>query len=136
MRLVSVRPAYPLRRPTGHGPRRIPGQMNKTEERYSRVLEGRRLAGEIYQWWFERLTLKLADDTRYTPDFLVQLADGSLELHEVKGFMREDAFIKLKVSASAFPFRFFLVTALPLREGGAFTLKPIGDGETDPFAGG
>ncbi|MGD0968655.1 MAG: hypothetical protein ABR949_10240 [Candidatus Aquilonibacter sp.] len=53
--------------------------------------------------------MKLAPDTRYTPDFAVMLADGSLEMHETKGFMREDALVKIKLAAELFPFRFFLV---------------------------
>lgn len=84
--------------------------MNKLEAKYAGVLELRKKAGEIAAYWFEGLKLRLADRTFYTPDFVVQLADGSLELHETKGFMRDDAAIKLKVAAETFPFRFVLVT--------------------------
>ena len=83
--------------------------MNKTEAGYALLLEARKRAGQVQDYWFEGLTLKLAHDTRYTPDFFVVLADGSCELHEVKGFMRDDANVKLKVAARLFPFPVFLV---------------------------
>jgi hypothetical protein len=55
--------------------------------------------------------LKLADDTRYSPDFFVLTKDNELVCYEIKGpFRREDSFVKLKVAARLFPFRFVLVT--------------------------
>jgi hypothetical protein len=78
--------------------------MNKWEKARAVDLEAAKRAGTIADWWFERLTLKLADDTRYTPDFLVQDLDGSLRLEEVKGFWRDDAKVKIKVAAAQFPF--------------------------------
>jgi hypothetical protein len=86
---------------------RVAGQMNATERRYSEVLDARVHVGQVAEWWYEALTLKLAHDTRYTPDFMVVLADGSIECHEVKGgFYREDAQVKVKVAARMFPFTF------------------------------
>lgn len=80
--------------------------MNKTEARYAEVLEARRRAGEVREYAFELVTLKLGHDCRWTPDFVVILADGTLELHEVKGgFEREDALVKRKVAAAQTPFR-------------------------------
>lgn len=87
--------------------------MNKTERAYAMILEAKRRAGEIREWRFERVTVKLADDCRYTPDFFVVAGDGACEFHEVKGgFIREDAKIKLKVAAEQFPFRFVLCQLL------------------------
>lgn len=84
--------------------------MNKTEEAYSYVLEAKKRNGELLEWGFERFTLKLADDTRYTPDFFAVNKDGEFELHETKGFMRDDARVKLKAAVDRFHFfRFFLV---------------------------
>lgn len=82
--------------------------MNKTEEAYAWVLELQKRAGLLTWYAYEAITLKLADGVRYTPDFAVRTADGQLEFHEVKGYMREDARIKLHVAASMFPFKFFL----------------------------
>lgn len=87
-------------------PGRQPGEMNKTEAKYAAVLDARVQAGEVAAWWYESITLKLAKNTRYTPDFMVMLPDGSLEFHEVKGgFVQEDAWIKSKIAAATFPFR-------------------------------
>lgn len=85
-------------------------KMNKTEERYAQLLEGRRLAGELQRYDYEALTLRLAHDCRYTPDFFVIAASGRIELHEVKGaHIWEDSKIKIKVAAAHFPcFRFYL----------------------------
>lgn len=82
---------------------------NKTEAAYMALLEARKRAGEILWYRFEGITLKLAQDTRYTPDFFVLAADGSLECHETKGFWRDDARVKIKVAAAMFPFRFVAV---------------------------
>lgn len=86
--------------------------MNKMEAAYSLVLDGRRASGEIIDYWFEAVSLNLAPGLRcaYTPDFLVQRADGVLECHEVKGFWEDDARVKIKVSADKFPFVFIAVT--------------------------
>lgn len=84
--------------------------MNKTEAAYAQLLDLMLTRAKTIQaYWFERMTFKLADDTRYTPDFVVVANDGVIELHEVKGFMRDDAWVKLKVCADQFPFRVKLV---------------------------
>lgn len=83
--------------------------MNKGEATFAMGLEAKKRAGKIVLWRYERLTLKLADDTRYTPDFYVLELDGSISLIEYKGFMRDDALVKLKVAATEFPeYRFYL----------------------------
>lgn len=127
--LLVRRKRVPLSEPgavaTGKGqvPRRTPGQMNGLEKSYAEtILTPRKLAGEIIEWWFEAITLKLADDCRYTPDFLVMLADHSLECHETKGFMRDDAQIKLKLAAQTFPFRFLLCKKQTKKQGGQWVI--------------
>lgn len=85
--------------------------MNKAEARYAAALEARRIAGEVEWYLYEGWTFKLADDTRYTPDFCVLLSNGELEAHEVKGhrrIFRDDAKVKIKVAANIFPIRFLL----------------------------
>jgi hypothetical protein len=85
--------------------------MTKVEARYGMLLEARKAAGEVLWYTFEGITLKLADDTRYTPDWVVLVANSDVELHENKGgFRREDSWIKLKVAAAQFPFIFRLCT--------------------------
>ena len=85
------------------------GKMNNAEFAYSKTLELRKMAGKILWYSFEGITLRLADRTTYTPDFVVMLANGELEMHEVKGFWTDDAKVKIKVAAEKFPFRFVAV---------------------------
>jgi hypothetical protein len=77
--------------------------MNKLERRYAEVLEGRRIAGEIALWRFGCVTFKLGTDCRYTPDFFVMMPDGLIELHETKGFQREDSRVKQRTAVTLFP---------------------------------
>ncbi len=84
-------------------------EMNKTEAAYAMLLDARKRNGEVLAYWYESVTVKLADGVRYTPDFSVLLRDGSFELHEVKGgFIRDDARIKLRVAARHTPFTYVL----------------------------
>ncbi|TAN00946.1 MAG: hypothetical protein EPN45_13510 [Rhizobiaceae bacterium] len=83
--------------------------MNKTEAAYAQHLELRRAVGEVQWYAYEGLKFRLADNTFYTPDFAVMLADGTLEAHEVKGFWEDDARVKIKVAASLFPLQFIAV---------------------------
>ena len=86
---------------------RLPvGTMNRTEAAYDLVLKQRLMAGEIQWYRFEGVKLRLADKTFYTADFFVMVADGQLEVHEVKGVWTDDARVKTKVAASMYPFRF------------------------------
>lgn len=87
-----------------------PGVMNKLELQYQHRLELLKRAGEIIHHRFEPIKFRLADNTSYKPDFMVTKNDR-IEFHEVKGFMRDDANVKLKVVAELFPeFAFLLVT--------------------------
>lgn len=99
------------------GRRRQPSEgMNRTEAKYAGELEVRRLAGEIWAWWFEPLKLRLADKTYYTPDFLVQHADDRLEFVEIKGHWEDDARVKWKTAAELCPWAWF--TAITVSRGG------------------
>lgn len=95
--------------------------QNKTEQAYKEYLRLRRIAGEILDYRFEAMRLVLrhavpgkAKGMTYTPDFLVIMKDR-FEFHEVKGFWRDDARVKIKAAAEMFPwFKFIGVS----REGG------------------
>lgn len=89
----------------GHRPRR---SMNRTEERYAANLEAHRHAGHIEEWRFEQIRLKLADGAWFKPDFLLVLPGGRCEFHEVKGFWREAARVRIKVASERFPWFKFL----------------------------
>ncbi len=101
--------------------------MNKTEQAYAEVLKAKRNAGEILWCEFEGVKLKLAPSTFWTPDFVIMLADGTIEFREVKAKRKAKeavdgkaavtegarieihSNIKIKVAASMFPFRFVVV---------------------------
>lgn len=104
----------------------IPGVMNKTEAEYASHLSLAMKADEIVWYRFEAVTLKLANNTRYTPDFAVELANGEIEMHEVKGFWRDDARVKIKVAAALFPFRFIAVVKRTAKNGGGWEREIIG----------
>ena len=85
------------------------GKMNKTESAYAQHLELLKNAGEILWFAFEGMKFRLADNTFYTPDFSVLLANGELEQHEVKGHWMDDARVKIKIAAELYPLRFLAV---------------------------
>jgi hypothetical protein len=95
--------------------------MNKLEAAFAQRIELERLAG-LWQWWaFEAITLRLAHDTRYTPDFAALDPGGHLVLHETKGFWRDDAKVKIKVAAELYPFfRFIAWTRQRKKDGGGW----------------
>ena len=95
--------------------------MNKIEAAYAEHLWLRQRAGEVRRYRFEPFKLRLAHNTWYTPDFVVEMADDTVECHEVKatwtkgrfagkaGF-REDSRVKIKVAATEYTlFRFLAV---------------------------
>jgi len=96
---------------TKYGKRHKPGEMNLTESKYADMLEARKLAGEIQTWEFERYTFKLADDTRYTPDFAILFANGSMEFIDAKGGGPIDpkSLVKVKCAAERFPQFLFVI---------------------------
>ena len=99
------------------------GTMNKTEAAYAATLDARRHAGEVAWFKFEGIKLRLADNTFYTPDFAVMLADGALEMHEVKGFWTDDGRAKIKIAADMYPLRFVAVRVKPKKEGGGWAVE-------------
>lgn len=78
-------------------------KMNKTEAAWAAVLEIKKQNSSIIDYYFEAIKFKLAPKTFYTPDFLV-VGHDSFEIHEVKGFWRDDARVKIKVAADMFPY--------------------------------
>jgi len=95
--------------------------MNQLESAYAMHLAADR---DIAWFAYEGVTLKLAHDTRYTPDFAVMLRDGTLEMRECKGpHAFEDSLVKLKCAAAVFPFIFRLVTR---SKDGAWESREVG----------
>lgn len=79
--------------------------LNKTEREYLMFI--RHLG---FSWvGVQNITLKLGHDCRFTADFVTIDKNGHIQAREVKGFMRDDALVKLKVAARMFPFLEFIV---------------------------
>jgi hypothetical protein len=101
--------------------------MNGTEREYAKLLDQQILAGEVFEWRFEPCSFNLGHSCRYNPDFLVILADGRVEFHEVKGGrIEEDSLVKMKTFATVYGF-FPLKLAQRTKKG--FTITPIKRGK-------
>jgi hypothetical protein len=112
------------------------GERNETEAEFERELLVMRSVGAIVWYAFQAITLRLADDTTYTPDFAVQYPDGLLRLIDVKGttktrggkykpFVEEDAKVKAKVAAEQFPIAIAYAYKLPAKAGGMWRVDDI-----------
>ena len=83
--------------------------MNGLEKKYAAYLDIRKVTGEILDWRFEPLKLKLAPAMFYNPDFLLLMPDRTVELHECKGWLEDDAAVKIKVAREMFAEIFTIV---------------------------
>lgn len=99
------------------------GALNKTEQLYQTELERRKALGEVLWHRFEGVKLRLADNTFLTIDFAVMVADGTLEMHEVKGYWHDDAKAKTKIASSMYPFRFIAVRPEAKKRGGGWKVE-------------
>lgn len=81
-------------------------KLNKLETAWLAVLRANK---DLVWVGVQNLTLKLADDCRFTPDFTSINSAGKLTAWETKGFMRGDAQVKLKVAARLFPWIAFVL---------------------------
>lgn len=96
-------------------------KMNRLEAEWYQRLQLLIAAGEVDRIIYEGLKFRLADLTWYTPDFTVIMTDGSIEIHEIKGFRRDDALVKFKVAADQYPWiRWIMVEKLPKKRGGGW----------------
>ena len=109
---------------------RLPkGEMNQTETKYATYLAELKLAGDVLWWRFEPVKLLLAPLTTLTPDFMVMLADGAIEMHDVKGakaIYEDDAKVKMKVAAAEYPFVFRVVFPKAKKDGGGWLIEQVG----------
>jgi len=106
--------------------RREKGEKTEYEEAWETEL---RKMPEVDGYLFERIKLKLADNTFYTPDFFVMMADGTIEFHEVKGSWKapgqDDSKVKIKVAAEQYKwalFRSIEMKKKPKRDGGGWLI--------------
>lgn len=77
------------------------------EANYARYLNWRCMRKEIKDWKYEAKTFRFDGVTRgpytYLPDFEVELLDGSLEYHEVKGWMDAASRSRIKRMKEFYP---------------------------------
>ena len=108
--LAGVRPYAPYR--------------SKWEADYAKHLDALVAARIVAVWRYEPERLEIGVGAVYTPDFSVLVAGADrVEYHEVKGYRREAAIVRIKAAALRYPeFRFVLVTKLH----GEWKLTPIG----------
>jgi hypothetical protein len=100
-------------------------RMNKTEAAYAQLLDEQQRTGQIVDYRFHPMNVRLAEHTFYEVDFLVLTASMMLEIHEVKGgYTTEKGNMKIKLCAEALPwFRFLKVSKLPKRDGGGWKFE-------------
>ena len=109
------------RRPDRKGP-------NKTEQEYARILEARKQAGEIRDWSFEAVSIRLGQGCWYRPDYMV--ITDHVEIHEVKGTrgfkLDPQGRVKLRVAAAAHPWiAFYEVIQKTKKNGGGFAIAEV-----------
>ncbi len=101
VRAVQVEPVAPMLRQ-----KRTPA-LNKWELAFGEQLRRDYPNAHVSA---QSITLKLANGVRYTPDFIVAGGPSAdVIAYEVKGYMRDDAAVKLKVAATAFPWMRFVL---------------------------
>jgi hypothetical protein len=94
-------------------------KLNKTERAwYRRVQQSHSFVRA------QAITLKLGDDCRYTPDISGYDASGQEILWEVKGFMRDDALVKIKTAARMYPEKRFILVKKNKNEWDETPIKP------------
>jgi hypothetical protein len=115
--LLANTPKKRLRQKTGE-------KLNDTEKAFFAYL-----CESLHDYYHcaQAVTLLLANGVRYTPDFAsFSKTSGRIVAHEVKGFMRDDAGVKLKVAASVYPaIHFHLVTKRSKKAGGGWDIQEI-----------
>ncbi len=80
-----------------------PGEMNKTETRWSQLLDLKKRDGEILDYRYEPIKLRIGHNCFYTPDFMVVCADRFI-MQEIKGgWIEDDAMVKFKAAANLYP---------------------------------
>ena len=80
---------------------------SRWEANYARYLNWLIEQEEIQSWEYEPDTFEFEEIKRgvrfYTPDFKITNPDGSVEYHEIKGYMDDKSRVKLKRMGKYFP---------------------------------
>lgn len=107
--------------------RREPGSMTDAEKAYAAMLAADE---SVDQFYFERLKLRLADLTYYSPDFMVIKVNGEIEFHEVKASRfapnQDMSRVKIKVAAEQNHWAMFVTVEVkrrPKKDGGGWFIS-------------
>jgi hypothetical protein len=79
---------------------------SKWEANWARYLRWLKSIGEISDWAYEPEEFQFPvkrGNRFYTPDFKITNKDGSIEYHEIKGYMDKDSRTKLKRMLKYYP---------------------------------
>ena len=100
---------------------------NKTEARYEETLIADK---EVVRYWFEPLTLRLShpekgQPAKYTPDFMVLMADGTTYLDDVKGTGPDDNAAIVRIKAAAEIYTLWKFRLAKEQKGGGFKLTEV-----------
>lgn len=100
-------------------------RMNKTEAAFAEYLEAKKLSGDVIDWKFHPMNVRLAAGTFYEVDFMALGSDMRVTIYETKGgFTTDKGQMKIKLCAEALPwFRMVKATKLPAKEGGGWKLE-------------
>ena len=109
------------------------GVMNKTEAEYSDMLVAMKRKGDLHEWWFEPVSLRLShppngQPARYTPDFLLLYPSGRTVLVDVKGTGLDDAaaIVRIKCAAEQYPlWEFWVVKKKTKKQGGGWKVMEV-----------
>lgn len=100
-------------------------KLNKTEAEFLEYLQ-LRYGCPRDAFGVQNVTLEIANGCRYTPDFSAFGILTEPTFWETKGFMRDDAAVKIKVAARAFPAcRFYLCTKRAKKLGGGWDIQEV-----------
>ncbi len=89
---------------------------SELEVEYNSRLKIMKLAGEIQDYWYHAIRLKVGgkgENTRtswYTPDFMVLTNDHTLEMIEVKGYKRNAEMVRIRAAADLYPYDFIVAS--------------------------
>jgi len=113
---------------------KAPNYRTKLEARYADHLNMLKAAGQVAEWRYEPMSLRIAEvegrGASYKPDFALVTPSRVLEFHEVKGSWSmknaRDSRVRLKVAADRYPW--FVFKAVMRVKGAwefeAFTKEP------------
>ena len=109
------------------------GKMNRTETLRAEELQLLKLAGEIQNWWFEPMSLRLSNPpegqpARYTIDFMILMNDGLTIMEDTKGSGpdNEASIVRIKCAAEQYPlWKFRLVKRKTKKQGGGWKITNV-----------